>query len=129
MPYFPNYFKKRGTVKAKLLKDTFTGQDTAEYVDDVVSDAATGTNVADITPTISSSVTDGIVYWSITDVDWTNVTSTNVGYVVLYVDTGNTATSPVISYADIREGGSGRAITTSDLTVTYPANDFRFHVW
>jgi len=134
MPFFPNYFKSRGTVKAKLLKDTFATQETAEFVDDVTAYAVSGTNVSDVTASVANSVNGGVVSWTVTNVSWTAVTCTNVGYVVIYLDTGDTSTSPVISYVDVRvdSGGGvlvGRNIVNDDLTVTYNANEFRFYVW
>lgn len=133
MPFFPKYFKARGTYKAKLLTDAFTGQETAEFVDDVLGVAATGTNVSDITVTVDPTIDDGVVYWNVTNVAWTSVTSSNVGYAVIYLDTGDTATSPLIDYLDARvdngSGLEGRDIVNDDLTMTVPSSAIRFHVW
>ena len=129
MPLFQKYFKPRGTYKIKLLNDTWVGQDSAEYVDDIVADAATGTGVSDVTVTITPTLLNGVVYWDLGTVSWTGVTSSNVGYAVLYLDTGNTATSPVIDYEDLRVSGVGRDIVADDLDVIFPSNAIRFHPW
>ena len=129
MAYFPNYFKGRGTVKALPVTDALTDFATPEFLSDVSSYACSGTNIAAQTVSGSVTVTGAVVTYDPGTITWTSVSCTNVGYIILYIDTGNSATSPLIGYADVRDGGAGRNIINQDLAVTWPANGIRVHVW
>lgn len=103
MPLNPAYFNPRGTWKAKLLTDGFDPTGDWEYIDDIAAYAVSGTNVSDQTLTINATITGPRNSWDIDDIVWTGIICANFGYVIYYLDTGDSSTSPIAHYDDVRD--------------------------
>lgn len=129
MAFFPKFFKIRGTVKARLLNSSATGWESAEFLSDLSAYTATGTNVSDVTVSGTNTVNGAVVSYDPGTVSWTTVTCSDVGYAILYVDTGSASTSAVIGYADLRNNGAARVVVNASLNVTWPTSGIRVHVW
>jgi len=86
-----------GTVKAALVDTgTYTYSATHDYYNDV--SGVVGTPVALANKTFSNGVFDA------DDVTFTSVTGATVEAVVIYLEYGTTATSPLIAYVDTATG-------------------------
>lgn len=83
-----------GTIKAALVKSAYVANlATHEYL------SSLGTNVLATQTLTGKSVTGGV--FDANDVTWPSVAGGDTAsFVVLYEDTGNSATSPLIAYYD-----------------------------
>lgn len=104
------------TIKARLVNITtdYTYNAAHDFINDVTQYSGTTDQTVAIT-----SVTNGAVKATAASETWTAVTidgTKTVGAVVLYKDTGNAATSPLICYIELPS-----AITPNggDITVTW----------
>lgn len=120
MPLYPQSLNWTATVKAKLLLDSYAYSATHRYLDDVDSHDAGETDET-LTVTFTYSEAEQTVSIDLTDPTWTAITVDNVGYIVVYEDTGVAATSPLKFYLDIRDGGAGRDLINADLTYQFDA--------
>jgi hypothetical protein len=104
-----------GTVKAMMVKAAYVlDQDNHDFINDVNANEATGTGVSaggvalsGLTVTIDG--TTNRVYIDAADI--TGISATFC-YVVVYVDTGSSSTSPLICITDLSEGTATDAIWT-----------------
>lgn len=86
------------TIKAVLVR-TDAGHYTVDLANDqYLSAIASGDRVATSSAMTTITTTAGV--FDADDVTWAAVTGTQVGAIVLYKDTGNAATSPLIAYMD-----------------------------
>jgi hypothetical protein len=112
MPFYPNYFKPRNTIKAIYLLATYTYSSSHEFLSDVNShDAGVAADV--LTTTFSYIEPEQKVVIDLSDIEFTSVTETNLGYILLYEDTGVAGTSKIVGYLDIRENGLGRDLVNA----------------
>lgn len=93
------------TIKAILVTDQYTPNiDTDEFLDDVtneVSGAGYTTGGLEITgKTVTVDTDNDLVIFSGSDLTWATSTITARG-IVIYKDTGNSTTSPLICYLDM----------------------------
>lgn len=120
MPLFPLYLQP-GTVKAKLYKGTLTiDLATQQYRDDIDSEASTGTNVDVKTVTVTDTYSYPYYTIDFDNLEWTNITSTDIRYVVFYEDTGDASTDRLIGYHDL----GAQAPTTATATINFNENGF-----
>ncbi len=91
-----------GTVKAALVDTgTYTYSSSHQYYSSVSSGAVATTTLS------SKTFTDGL--FDSADPTWSSVSGNSAEAIVLYVDTGNPATSPLICYRDT--GVTGLPVT------------------
>lgn len=127
MPLFLKFYEPKSLI-AKFYKDTWTPGIDDEFRSDIDSHASTGTNVDTKTCAFTGTTTAATannqanILIDITDLSWTNVTSTNLGYIVFYENSGAAATDRLVFYIDVRSGGSGRSVTNDDIDVQFDAN-------
>lgn len=93
-----------GTVKAALVSAGYVYSDAHEFLSDVGS----GNIVATTGAAAGKSVTDGAAFESGTVVA-SAVTGSTIRAVILYIDTGSTATSRLVAYYDT--GVTGLPVT------------------
>lgn len=110
-----------GTPKMMLLADTYApAQDTDQYVDDLSADEiAAGSGYTSGGNTLTSVTTALDTGTNTVNIDADDITGLSVSacYAALVVDTGTDATSPVVGYWDLSDGGG------SDVSVTGLAFD------
>lgn len=106
-------------IKAVLVK-TSGGYTVNLATDQFLSAIASGDRVATSGNLSSKTSSNGIA--DAADITWPAVTGTQVGAIVLYKDTGNAATSPLIAYLD-SAAITGLPLTPSgaDITVIWDA--------
>lgn len=112
------------TMRAMLLSDTHTPNiDTHEFLDDVNTNEVSATGYSAGGQTIAGKVNtvdtsndraalDG------NDVSWTITGALTARYLVIYKDTGNPATSPLLAYEDF---GSNQTVNDGDFTIQWNA--------
>ncbi len=101
-----------GTLKAALVNTDVSSYSAAhDYYNDI-SPGVVGTPVEITSPTFTSGVLDGA------NITWSSVTGAQSEAVVVYLDTGNVATSPLICFVD---SGTGLPITPdgNNIAVTW----------
>lgn len=105
-----------GTVKVVLV-DTgvYTYSSTDQFYSSV-SSAAVGTPQTIGSKTFTNGVFDG------SDVTFTAVTGNSVEALVLYIDTGSAATSPLVAYIDTSVTGLPVTPNGGDITITWNAS-------
>lgn len=105
-----------GTVKVALI-DTgvYTYSSTDQYYS-AASAAAVGTPQTIGSKTFTNGVFDG------SDVTFTAVTGSSVEALILYIDTGSSATSPLVAYIDTSVTGLPVTPNGGDITVTWNAS-------
>ena len=105
-----------GTVKAALV-DTgvYTYSSTDQFYSSV-SSAAVGTPQTIGSKTFTNGVFDG------SDVTFTAVTGNSVEALVLYIDTGSAATSPLVAYIDTSVTGLPVTPNGGDIAITWNAS-------
>lgn len=81
------------TIKLALVADAYTYSAAHDFWNDVSS------NVVGTPATLTISRTDNVV--DATDVTYTSVSGADIGALVMYKDTGDPATSPLIAFIDI----------------------------
>jgi hypothetical protein len=95
---------RTGTLKAALLNTDVVAYNAAHDFYNDISAGVVGTPVEITSPTFTSGVLDG------TNVTWSSVPgTTTLEAVVVYLDTGNVATSHLICFID---SGTGLPITS-----------------
>lgn len=103
-----------GNLTAVLVDgDDYTPNlDTDEFLDDIAGAALVGTPVAIGTPVVSGRVLDG------DNVTFTSVSGDEAEYLVLFSDTSNAATSPLVAIFD---SATGLPVTPNgnDITTTW----------
>ena len=100
-----------GTIKAALIDTGTVSYNAAHDFYNDISAGVVGTPVA-----LGSKTTTGGVFDS-ADVTWTAVSGSTVEAIVLYLDTGNVATSILIAWYDT--GITGLPLTPNGGDVTY----------
>ena len=107
--------KPTGTLKAALVDTgTYTYSAAHQYYSSVTG--VVGTPVAIGSPTFTSGVLDGA------DVTVTAVTGNTVEAIVVYLDTGSAATSPLVAYIDSASAGLPFTPNGGDAIVTWNAS-------
>lgn len=105
-----------GTVKVALVDTgTYTYSSTHQFYSSV-SSAAVGTPQTIGSKTFADGVFDGA------DVTFTAVTGNSVEALVLYIDTGSAATSPLVAYIDTSVTGLPVTPNGGDITITWNAS-------
>ena len=112
------------TIKVALFKSDYTPDVTDEFFSEIVAGGTecSGTNytqggVALASPAFSGTTT---VLFDATDTSWTTATITDARYGIIYKDTGNDATSPLIGYIDF---GENKSVTAGTFTIQWSATD------
>lgn len=109
-----------GTPKIMFASATYVpDQDTNDFINDVSPYEVTGTGVVAGGLVLSGVVTAYDGSTNTANIDATDVSGISVVccYGVLYVDTGNPSTSPVLTYTDLSEG-AGTNVTVTGLTLS-----------
>lgn len=117
---------RNGTIKAMLCTDVYSpNQDTHIYKSSVTGEVASGSGYTTGGITLSSKTTPvdpttNITKYKAANISWAGVIIAR--YLVIYLDTGNAATSPLIGYADFGENvtsvGGTFPITWSENGIT-----------
>lgn len=105
-----------GTVKVALIDTGTYTYSSANQFYSSASAAAVGTPQTIGTKTFTNGVFDGA------DVTFTAVTGSSVEALVLYVDTGSAATSPLVAYIDTSVTGLPVTPNGGDITITWNAS-------
>lgn len=107
-----------GTPKVMLINQSYVpNQDTDQYVNAVSANQASGTGYVAGGLTLNNVVTAYTAATNVANLDADDISGISVSCVwaVVYVDTGNPATSPVLSYTDLSEG-AGTNVTVTGIT-------------
>jgi hypothetical protein len=113
-----------GVIKVMLLTSSATlNQDTDDYINDVSANevsgagySAGGATVTGATPTYTAGTNTFAL--EANNVSWASSTIT-ARYMVVYIDTGNPATSPVIAYSDF---GGDQSTVDGTFTLSWDAD-------
>lgn len=109
-----------GSIKAALIKDTYTPSQAHDFYDDVNSHLCTGTNVSPATlGTKTRSLSDGVIRLGAATLTWSSVTTTDLAYIVLFDDSGTASTSPLIGWLDVRDNGNSRDLTNANISIAW----------
>lgn len=108
------------TIKVALVTSTYTPDiDTHTVFDDITNEvsgtgySAGGETLANVSVTVDNTDDEGV--FDADNVTWTNATITARAAVV-YKDTGNAATSPLIGYVDF---GEDKSSSSSDFVIEW----------
>lgn len=117
-------FPAVGTPKLMLLDDTFTIAETHDFETDLSGEIAAGGGYTTGGITLSGLTA---AYDSVTDevtVEWDAISglSVNACYAVLVVDTGSSATTPVLAEWDLSEGVGSDVPVTALSAIVYRDN-------
>lgn len=109
-----------GTPKYMLVTATYTPtQDTDDFINDASANESSGTGYVaggvTLTVTVSLDTATNTVLITATDLSGISV---SCRWGVFYVDTGNPATSRVISYTDFSEGLGGNVTLTGTSSMS-----------
>jgi hypothetical protein len=113
------------TINVALCTSSFSpDQDTQDFYDDITNEVANGNGYATGGETLGTKSVD---YDASTNVmslraaasSWSNATFT-CRYAVVYKDTGNGSTSPLLGYVDF---GGDEQVTSGTFTITWDATD------
>lgn len=102
-----------GTVKVALVDTGVYTYNSADQFYSSVSSAVVGTPQTIGSKTFTNGVFDGA------DVTFTAVTGNSVEALVIYIDTGSAATSPLVAYIDTSVTGLPVTPNGGDITVTW----------
>ncbi|MGV0954685.1 MAG: hypothetical protein ACOYBR_10265 [Fluviibacter sp.] len=104
-----------GTVKAALVASGYTYSSADQFYSSVTA-SAVGTPQTIGSKTFTNGVFDGA------DVTYTAVTGSQAVSIVLYIDTGSAATSPLVAFIDT--GVTNLPVTPNggDITITWNAS-------
>jgi hypothetical protein len=105
-----------GTVKVALVDTGTYTYSSAHQFYSSVNGSVVGTPQTIGSKTFTNGVFDG------TDVTFTAVTGNSVEALVLYVDTGTAATSPLVAYIDTSVTGLPVTPNGGDITITWNAS-------
>lgn len=104
-----------GDVKVSLIDTgTYTFSQTHEFYDDLSGVVATSGNLG------SKTFTNGV--FDAADVTFTGVSGATAEALVIWVDTGNPATSPLIAYLDTNLTNMPVTPNGGDITVSWNAS-------
>lgn len=107
------------TVKAAILLDSYTFDETDEFLSDLSAHEASGGGYSRVTLANKTEVyTDPYHKFSCDDFSWSSLTLTGARWIVLFKDTGTAATSPLIGAYDFGVGVNGIDMSAADLDVT-----------
>ena len=105
-----------GTVKVALIDTgTYTYSSTDQFFSSA-SAASIGTPQTIGSKTFTNGVFDGA------DVTFTAVTGNSVEALIIYIDTGNTATSPLVAYIDTSVTGLPVTPNGGNISITWNAS-------
>ena len=105
-----------GTVKVALVDTGVYTYNSADQFYSSVSSAAVGTPQTIGSKTFTNGTFDGA------DVTFTAVTGNSVEALVLYIDTGSAATSPLVAYIDTSVTGLPVTPNGGDISITWNAS-------
>ena len=105
-----------GTVKVALVDTGVYTYNSANQFYSSVSSAVVGTPQTIGSKTFTNGVFDGA------DVTFTTVTGASIEALVLYVDTGSAATSPLVAYIDTSVTGLPVTPNGGDISITWNAS-------
>ena len=105
-----------GTVKVALVDTGVYTYNSANQFYSSVSSAVVGTPQTIGSKTFTDGVFDGA------DVTFTTVTGASIEALVLYVDTGSAATSPLVAYIDTSVTGLPVTPNGGDISITWNAS-------
>ncbi len=105
-----------GTVKVALIDTGTYTYSSANQFYSSASSAAVGTPQTIGSKTFTDGVFDGA------DVTFTAVTGNSVEALIIYIDTGNNATSPLVAYIDTSVSGLPVTPNGGDITITWNAS-------
>lgn len=105
-----------GTVKVALVDTGVYTYNSANQFYSSVSSAVVGTPQTIGSKTFTNGVFDGA------DVTFTTVTGASIEALVLYVDTGTAATSPLVAYIDTSVTGLPVTPNGGDISITWNAS-------
>jgi hypothetical protein len=105
-----------GTVKVALIDTGTTAYSAAHDFHNDISSAIVGTPQTIANTTVTTGLFDG------DNVTFTAVSGNTVEALIIYIDTGNTATSRLVAYIDT--GVTGLPVTPNggDITITWNAS-------
>ena len=104
-----------GTPKAMFVKAAYVlDQDNHDFINDINANEATGTGVSAGGVALSSLTVTAVGATNTVNIDAADITGISVTccYVVIYVDTGTTSTSPIFTITDLSEGAGVDAVWT-----------------
>lgn len=104
-----------GTVKAALVTAGYTYSSSDQFYSSV-SSSVVGTPQTIGSKTFTNGVFDG------SDVTYTAVTGSQVTKLVIYIDTGSAATSPLVAFIDTSVTGLPVTPNGGDITITWNAS-------
>lgn len=113
------------TVKVMLCTATYVpNQDTHQYKSSITNEVSgTGYTAGGVTVTgktvTYTTATNTLMLDATTDPVFSTVTLTAIRYAVFYIDTGSSATSPLLCYMDFE---TDQAATAANLTIQLPAS-------
>jgi hypothetical protein len=102
-----------GTVKVALIDTGAYSYNAADQFWSAASAASVGTPQTIGSKTYTNGVFDG------SDVTFTAVTGNSVEALVIYIDTGSAATSPLVAYIDTNVTGLPVTPNGGDITITW----------
>ena len=105
-----------GTVKAALVDTGIYTYSSTDQFYSSVSSAVVGTPQTIGSKTFTNGVFDGA------DVTYTSVTGNSVEALVIYIDTGSAATSPLVAYIDTSVTGLPVTPNGGDIAITWNAS-------
>jgi hypothetical protein len=105
-----------GTVKVALVDTGVYTYNSADQFYSSASSAVVGTPQTIGSKTFANGVFDGA------DVSFTAVTGASIEALVLYIDTGSAATSPLVAYIDTSVTGLPVTPNGGDITITWNAS-------
>lgn len=105
-----------GTVKVALVDTGVYTYSAADQFYSAVSAAVVGTPQTIGSKTFTNGVFDG------SNVTYTGVTGNSVEALVIYIDTGSAATSPLVAFIDTSVTGLPVTPNGGDITVTWNAS-------
>lgn len=105
-----------GTVKVALIDTGVYTYNSANQFWSSASSASVGTPQTIGSKTFTNGVFDG------SDVTFTAVTGASVEALIIYIDTGTAATSPLVAYIDTSVTGLPVTPNGGDITITWNAS-------
>ena len=105
-----------GTVKVALIDTGVYTYNSADQFWSSASSASVGTPQTIGSKTFTNGTFDGA------DVTYTAVTGSTVEALVIYIDTGSAATSPLVAYIDTSVTGLPVTPNGGDITITWNAS-------
>lgn len=104
-----------GTVMVALVDTgTYTYSDTDQFLDDMSGVVGTAQEITNTT--VANGVLDG------DDVSFTAVSGATAEALVIYIDTGSSATSRLVAYIDTGQTGLPVTPNGGDITITWNAS-------